>query len=112
MTDVVVIGGGIAGVAATAFLAERADVVHLEHYGGNVNERLTVASRTFFTTPPDDWASTPLVAPRAALNVGTAADLDALAAEAAAGGPRVTAVSAEEARVICPALRPEWVAGG
>jgi D-arginine dehydrogenase len=131
MTDVVVIGGGIAGVAATAFLAERADVVllereavlahhttgrsaaqYLEHYGGNVNERLTVASRTFFTTPPDDWASTPLVAPRAALNVGTAADLDALAAEAAAGGTRVTAVSAEEARVICPALRPEWVAGG
>jgi D-arginine dehydrogenase len=131
MTDVIVIGGGIAGAAAAAFLAERADVVllereavlahhttgrsaaqYLENYGGSVNERLTVASRAFFTNPPDDWATTPLVSPRAALNVGTAADLDALAAEATAGGPRVTPVSAEEARVICPALRPTWVAGG
>jgi D-arginine dehydrogenase len=131
MTDVVVIGGGIAGVAAAAFLAERATVVlleresvlahhttgrsaaqYLEHYGGPVNERLTAASRSFFTTPPDDWATTPLVSPRAALNVGTAADLDALAAEAAGGGAAVTAVSAEEARAICPALRATWVAGG
>src|SRR5580765_2489183 len=110
MTDVLVIGGGIAGVAAAAFLAERAAVVllereavlahhttgrsaaqYLENYGGSVNEELTIASRDFFTTPPDDWTSTPLVSPRAALNVGTAADLDALAADASAGGSRVTA---------------------
>jgi D-arginine dehydrogenase len=131
MTDVVVIGGGIAGAAAAAFLAERTDVVllerepvlahhttgrsaaqYLENYGGNVNLRLTVASRAFFTNPPDDWATTPLVSPRAALNVGTKADLDALAAEATAGGAMVTAVSAEEVRALCPALRPTWVAGG
>jgi D-arginine dehydrogenase len=131
MTDVIVIGGGIAGAAAAAFLSARADVVllereavlahhttgrsaaqYIEHYGGPVNERLTVASRAFFTAPPDDWAATPLVSPRAALNVGTAADLDALAAETKAGGSDVVALSALETRVICPALRPEWVAGG
>ncbi len=131
MTDVVVIGGGIAGAAAAAFLAERAEVVllereavlahhttgrsaaqYLEHYGGTVNERLTVASRSFFTAPPDDWAPTPLVSPRAAMNVGTESDLDALATEATAGGARVTAVSADEAREICPVLRATWVAGG
>lgn len=131
MTDVVVIGGGIAGVAAAAFLSARAGVVllereavlahhttgrsaaqYIEHYGGRVNERLTVASRAFFTSPPDGFAATPLVSPRAALNVGTVADLDALAAEAKAGGNDVVALNASEARAICPALRPEWVAGG
>jgi D-arginine dehydrogenase len=131
MTDVIVIGGGIAGVAAAAFLAERATVVllerepvlahhttgrsaaqYLEHYGGPVNERLTAASRALFTSPPDGWADTPLVTPRAAMNVGTVAHLDAIAAEAAAGGVTVTALSAEEVRLLCPALRPDWVAGG
>jgi D-arginine dehydrogenase len=90
----------------------RSAAQYLEHYGGQLNERLTAASRDFFGHPPEGWASTPLVAPRAALHVGTAADVEALAAEASGGGKRVRAVSGQQARLMCPALRADWVAGG
>ena len=77
--DILVIGGGIAGLSAAATLAGHARVVVLEaeeqigfhasgrsatmlHYalGDRLVRALTLASRPFFDDPPDDFTETPL----------------------------------------------------
>jgi D-arginine dehydrogenase len=83
-TDVVVVGGGIAGVSAAYFLAVagrevllierepqlalhttgRSAAIFLEHYGGAANQRLTAASRSFLTSPPDGLCDHPILTPR------------------------------------------------
>ena len=72
MPDVVVIGGGIAGISAAAFLSGRADValveaeaqmayhttgrsaaLFYENYGSAASRPLTAASKSFLTSSPD-----------------------------------------------------------
>lgn len=126
--DVIVIGGGIAGATAAAHLAEggaavtlieaeaqlahhttgRSAAQYLENYGGPVNVALTLASRAGFDAGP-------YLTTRPMLSVGREEDLDGLARLAAAGArhvPSIRLVNGEEARAICPVLRPEVVAGG
>jgi D-arginine dehydrogenase len=132
--DVAVIGGGIAGASAAAFLAPHRQVVLLERedqpgyhasgrsaalftetYGNAVVRALTVASRSFLASPPPGFAEHPLLTPRGALHVGTAGDelwLDALLADTSALVASVRAVDATEARRILPALKRDWVRGG
>jgi D-arginine dehydrogenase len=130
--DVIVVGGGIAGVSAAYELAARANVVllereeqlahhttgrsaaaYLETYGSPTVRRLTVASRGFFTAPPRELESPELLSPRALLWIGPEARRPVLEAMATAGQalvPSVGLIGAEEARSWCPVLRPEHAA--
>ncbi|MCU0272559.1 MAG: FAD-binding oxidoreductase [Acidimicrobiales bacterium] len=133
---VVVVGGGIAGVGVAAMLATepgvevvlleseptlarhttgRSAAQFLETYGGPVNQRLTIASRAFFTSPPPGFADSPLLARRPMLQVGGpdhVAGLTELVAAARAIVPSVRLVDEAEARAICPAIRPGVVTAG
>lgn len=133
---VVVVGGGIAGVGVAAMLAAESGVEvvlleaeptlarhttgrsaaqFLETYGGPVNQRLTIASRGFFSSPPAGFTESPLLTRRPMLQVGGpdhVAGLAELVAAAQAIVPSVRLVDEAEARSICPALRPGAVTAG
>jgi D-arginine dehydrogenase len=132
VVQVIVVGGGIAGVSAAHELAEHADVVlleredqlahhttgrsaaaYLETYGSPTVRRLTIASRGFFTDPPAELESPELLSPRPLLWIGSEARRPVLEAMATAGQalvPSVRMIDAEEARSWCPVLRPEHAA--
>ncbi|MES2958536.1 MAG: FAD-binding oxidoreductase [Pseudomonadota bacterium] len=92
--DVIVIGAGIAGAALACFASQHARVLLLEResqpglhstgrsaamfmesYGPPQVRALTRASRGFFENPPPGFATTPLVRPRGALFIGSAAQV-------------------------------------
>ncbi|MET0617263.1 MAG: FAD-binding oxidoreductase [Luteibacter sp.] len=129
--DVAIIGGGMAGAAAAAYLAPHARVLILEReaqpgyhatgrsaalfseiYGNASIRALTRASRAFLTEPPTGFTDTALVSPRGSLYIATSAQRDAL--ERFAALPDVAAgtrrVDATKARALSPALREEYVA--
>ncbi len=131
--DVIVIGGGIAGVSAGYYLADAGLDVHLveaettlayhttgrsaaqylENYGSDVVRRVTVAGRPFFSEPPEH-ADGPLWSPRPMLAVGGPEMLDQLRADVAEArvlNPSTELVDGEDAVRMCPVLRPELVAG-
>lgn len=132
MADVIVIGGGIAGMTTAAHLATDRDVVllegesalahhttgrsaaqYLENYGGEANRRLTIASRDFFEAAPEGTTDAPLLSARPFLAVGGEADLPSLeqhAAEGAALVPSIRLIDRAEALRCCPVLRPERIA--
>ncbi|MFQ5558318.1 MAG: NAD(P)/FAD-dependent oxidoreductase, partial [Acidimicrobiales bacterium] len=132
--DVVIIGGGIAGVSAGWFLADRGLTVHLleaeatlahhttgrsaaqylETYGNDVVRRLTVASRSFFADPPAELVDGPLWSPRPMMRVGGTAHVARLRTEAEAAralAPSTSFVDTAGALELCSALRPDMVAG-
>jgi D-arginine dehydrogenase len=134
-TDVVVVGGGIAGVSAAAFLAEagasvamleretvlsmhttgRSAALYLANYGMQQTRRLTLASRSFLEHPPEGFAEAPLLAPRGMLFVGGESDLPHLQQLAETGrvlDPDITELDGAEARRLCPVLRPEHSVAG
>ena len=95
--DVLIVGVGMAGASAAYFLAPHCRVVLLEReaqpgyhatgrsaalysetYGNATVRAITTASRPFYFNPPPGFADYPLVTPRGALTVGTAADQDHL----------------------------------
>ena len=130
--DVIVVGGGIAGVSVAYELSARANVVllereeqlahhttgrsaaaYLETYGSPTVRRLTIASRRFFTEPPGELESPELLAPRPLLWIGREARRHVLEAMATAGQalvPSVRLIGADEAHSWCPVLRPEHAA--
>ena len=131
--DFVVIGGGIAGASAAYRLAQHGRVVVLEreasagyHTTGRsaalftesfevgVVRELAIASRPFFEHPPEGFADFPLLAPLPFLFIGREDQLGSLteALEDCADVPAVRQLGPEEARRLCPALRPGYVAGG
>lgn len=134
MTDFVVVGGGIAGVAAAAHLAPHGSVTLLEmeptlayhttgrsaalfvvNYGGEGSRPLALASQRFLEHPPDGSADGPLLTDRGALWVGDETQLETLEAIAeegvrSAAGSRWMEVG--EVLGLVPALRPDRVAGG
>ena len=96
--DVLIIGAGMAGAAAAYYLAPHRRVLLLEReaqpgyhatgrsaamfaetYGNTTVRALTTASKPFYLNPPDGFSDYPLVTPRGALIVGSAADQEALA---------------------------------
>jgi D-arginine dehydrogenase len=127
-SEVIIIGGGIAGASLAYFLAPHARVTLLEAeahagmhstgrsaaffaetYGGPGVQPLTTASKPFLFSPPEAFADGPLVGPRGALHVARdVAALDALEADFAGSGVRVdrlgTAATAERA----PMLAAPW----
>lgn len=124
--DVVVIGGGIAGVSIAyelavdrpVLLVEREDhlaahttgrsaAVYFPNYGNQTVRGLTRASRPDFDRLARDLAAPPLLSPRQVMYVS---DVDDAASRAvlAAGGS--TEVDLAEARRRCSALRPDRLA--
>ncbi len=128
--DVIVVGGGIAGVSAAYELAAdrrvalleaepalafhttgRSAAAFLESYGGRVIRVLTTGSRAFLEDPPDGF-DPPLLTPRSLLWVAapTGADmLRGMETEVREFVPSVSIVSGDEAVDICPILRRDFV---
>jgi len=133
MTDIIVIGAGIAGASVAAHLAETRRVLLLERedrpgyhatgrsaalfteiYGNTAIRALTRASRKFLFEPPSGFAQGPLTRARGCLHIGTSAQLGLLqefrAAPDIALMTRV--LNRAEALNLCPVLREDYVAGG
>lgn len=131
--DIAIIGAGIGGASAAAFLAPDAEVVILEaestpgyhttgrsaaffaeSYGGPEIRPLTRASKPFYWNPPDGFADTPLISERGALHVFAPGDEARAAAIAEDFGRDIAGVRLlghHELLARVPVLRPERVAG-
>jgi D-arginine dehydrogenase len=129
--DILVVGGGIAGVSIAAALGEHARVAVLEResqpayhatgrsaalfsalYGPEPIRALSRASQAFLENPPEGFAEAPLVRRRGVLYVANADQIAAFEAFAATPD-RVAAahaVTPEAARTLCPLLRPGYAA--
>ncbi|WP_207483454.1 NAD(P)/FAD-dependent oxidoreductase [Arenibaculum pallidiluteum] len=131
--DVLIVGGGIAGISLAARLAGSRDVLVLEmedHLGTHATGRsaaafveaygspeiraLTTRGRSFFESPPEGFSETPLVQPRGSLTYGGEADLETLRSEyeLARRTCEVGWLDREEILALCPVMRPERVAAG
>ena len=126
--DVVVIGGGISGVAIGYELADTrhvclleadADLAHqttgrsaatfVESFGKGPIRRLTSASRAFYEDPPEEF-DRPLLTPGPKLVVGgpgRAGEVRAMHEELT--DVNLALLEAEEVRELCPILRPGYV---
>jgi D-arginine dehydrogenase len=132
-TDVLIIGGGIAGASAGAELARthrvlvlegedapgyhstgRSAAVFSESYGNRAVRALTRASLRFFHHPPADFSAYALLKRRSWLHVASVSQASALARFLATEdvAPRVSRVSPEEALALSPLLLPETAAAG
>ena len=126
--DVVVIGAGMAGASIAAFLsvhrrvalaeAEEAAGYHTTgrsaalwtaNYGPPDVRLLTRLSRGFFETPPDDFATVPLMRQRSVLFLATTEQLPELD-QALAEGTGLRRVTVAEAETMLPALRKGYLA--
>jgi D-arginine dehydrogenase len=132
-TDILIIGGGIAGASAGAELARthqvlvlegedtpgyhstgRSAAVFSESYGNRAVRALTRASRHFFHQPPADFSAYPLLKRRSWLHVAAASQASVLETFLVTEdvAPRVRRVSPEEALALSPLLLPETAAAG
>ncbi len=134
MTDFIVIGGGIAGVAAAANLAPHGSVVLLEmedtlayhtsgrsaamlveNYGSAGSRPLVKAARPFLENPPEGSVDAPLLSDRAVMWVAgpdSRADLEEKAAKGRANGADSTILDGDEVVSHMPSMRREWVTAG
>lgn len=134
MTEFVVIGGGIAGMSAAAYLSSLGDVTVLEmesslayhtsgrsaamlveNYGSDGARPLVKAARPFLEDPPEDSVDNPLLSPRAVVWVsgpGTMATLEERAAVARERGARCELLTPDEVITHVPAMRREWLERG
>ena len=125
--EILVIGGGIAGMSAAARFAQRAQTVVLEaesalgyhssgrsatfyHFGigDDAVRGMTAASRDFFETPPSDPADPPLSQQKSALFISPADrrdELDALEREMRRFSNTITRVGPDEMQAIVPVLK-------
>ncbi len=127
--DVVVIGAGIAGATVAAALsvdrrvalveAEEAAGYHstgrsaamwMHNYGPADVRRLTGLSRPFFENPPPGFSDTPLLNRRSVLYLAPPEQLADLDAFLAKGVGSLHPITAEAARALVPALKPDYAA--
>lgn len=134
MTDVVIIGGGIAGLALAYTLVPGRSVVVLEAedhcgqhatgrsaalysetYGNNTVRALSRATGPFLRHPPEGFTDYPLVRPRGVLHVARADQMDQftrLLMELQADVPSVSPLTGNECRTLAPILRKDYAAAG
>jgi D-arginine dehydrogenase len=131
---IVVIGGGIAGISAAAFLSNHADVTVLDMessltyhttgrsaaifaraYGSPATRALTRASERFLDNAADGAADGPLLSPRGIVLVAREDQLGALRDERATAmehGADVRWLGGAELQDVVPAVRPDYAAAG
>ena len=127
--DIVVIGAGMAGASAAAFLSAdrrvalieaedsagyhttgRSAAIWIQNYGPADVRELTRLSRPFYEAPPAGFSHTTLIRRRPVLMLASHAQIPDLDA-ALAGGHGLHRMSAAEAEAMVPALRPGYLAG-
>jgi D-arginine dehydrogenase len=127
--DIAVIGAGMAGATAAAFLSAdkrvalieaeevagyhttgRSAAIWIQNYGPPDVRTLTRLSRAFYETPPAGFSDVPLIRRRPVLTLASEAQLPDLE-NALASGHGIRRASVEEARALLPALRPGYLAG-
>lgn len=130
--DFIVVGGGIAGASAAYELAAHGRVVLVEAeatcgyhttgrsaalfteaYERDVVRLLAMASRSFLESPPDGFTDTPILSPLPILLIGREDQRRRVEDEIAVTArlvPSVRGVDGEQARALCPVLRPGYVA--
>lgn len=127
-TDILVIGGGIAGAGIAAALAGSRDVVILEqeqrpghhstgrsaaifiqNYGNAVIRSLSAASRPLFDTPEPEFFPEPLLSPRGIMFVADEQDLQQHK-DLLRQSDGLAAIAIEDAVAHVPLLRPERIA--
>ncbi len=132
-TDVLIVGGGMAGFTLAAALAGRARVTILEQeaqpgyhatgrsvafwtesYGGPGIQPLTSASGPLLAAPDRALSPVPFVQPRGAIHVGRADDMglaQAMCAQFADSGIALAPMDVAAMRAALPGLRPDWTVG-
>jgi D-arginine dehydrogenase len=127
--DIAVIGAGMAGATAAAFLSAtkrvalieaeevagyhttgRSAAIWVQNYGPPDVRVLTRLSRSFYQDPPAGFSEIPLIRQRSVLLVASKAELPDLEA-ALAIGQDIRRASLQEALALVPALRPGYLAG-
>ena len=133
MADVIVIGGGIAGISAAAELVAagatvtlleaerqlayhttgRSAALYFESYGHPTVRALSRASRAYFENPPEGSTDAPILSDRGALVVAPPDQVDVLDEQISEGlrhGTDIRRLTPDEAAAIVPALRPGLLA--
>jgi D-arginine dehydrogenase len=128
--DVAVIGAGMAGATAAAFLSAhdkrvalieaedvagyhttgRSAAIWIQNYGPPDVRALTRWSRSFYETPPAGFSDIPLIRHRSVLLLASDVQLGELES-ALATGQSMRRVMIGEAHGLVPALRPGYLAG-
>jgi D-arginine dehydrogenase len=127
--DVAVIGAGMAGATAAAFLSidrrvalieaeevagyhttGRSAAIWIQNYGPADVRELTRLSRSFYEAPPPEFSDVPLIRRRAVLMLASETQLPDLET-ALTSGDGLRRVSLQEAEALVPALRPGYLAG-
>ncbi|HET6307050.1 MAG TPA: FAD-binding oxidoreductase [Rhodopila sp.] len=127
--DIAVIGAGMAGATAAAFLSAdrhvalieaeevagyhttgRSAAIWIQNYGPPDVRALTGLSRSFYENPPGGFADEALIRKRAVLLLASKTQEAALEA-AIATGQGIRRVPVAEAEALVPALRPGYLAG-
>lgn len=127
IVDILIVGGGIAGVSLAARLAGKASVALVEaeeHLGAHATgrsasllvqaygpppiRRLTRLSRRFFEAPPEGFSEAPLARRRGVLIYGAAGQSERLAREyeLARNSARIEWLNGDGVLEPCPILRP------
>ena len=128
--DIIVIGGGIAGVSAAAELAATARVIVLERepqpgyhatgrsaaffvvsYGNAAVRAVTAASEPFYRAPPQGFTDVPLIRPRPCIFFGRPDQREALLS-LHREVPSLQRLSAEQVRKRVPVMLPGYLEGG
>jgi D-arginine dehydrogenase len=132
-TDILIVGGGMAGFSLAAALEGRARVLLIEQedqpgyhatgrsvafweetYGGPGVQPLTSASGLLLTSPDPALSDRPLMTPRGAIHIGRTGDAalaEAMIAEYATAGVGLAPLSRHAMEAALPGLRPDWTVG-
>ncbi|MBO6770845.1 MULTISPECIES: FAD-binding oxidoreductase [unclassified Thalassospira] len=134
-SDILIIGGGIAGMSAAYFLAKagksvtvleredqpgyhstgRSAALYSETYGPKIIRKMSTASRDFFLNPPAGFTENPILTPRGIImyaGPGEEAVLDALISEGRANGANFTELPPDALKEIVPILNTDLIAKG